>query len=424
MNPYEIGILSIFDMAMMLMVIYGIFKPYNTKKLVNILLIVTGTISMSIVNFIFINSIFSNIVSTGVMFVILYFYFRRNLQFRFILIVSALCLIHLTLVVTQIISVIIITLIVKGIEFNFHNGLIAQSIALLLNWILYKWGVFSRLNVYFQKKSIPFMIVIINLFVIYYAITMLWFLGTENIVQEIIGIMVIIVITMFVNVVFLRESILNKAYCEKLEVFEIYLPIIDNLIDELKAKQHDFDNHIQTMIALRKNISNELEVQINKYIEDSYQNIAYRDLIKLENKIVLALFYSKYLDAKSKGVNLKFFITNLTINSEYTNYEIVEMYGIILDNAIEATVKSYKSEIKVLVDNKGSKNSLKVINPSKYIQNDELRNFFEKGYTTKNEKNHGIGLSKLRKLIDAKNGTIIFDYDTASSVVIVEILHS
>jgi sensor histidine kinase regulating citrate/malate metabolism len=72
---------------------------------------------------------------------------------------------------------------------------------------------------------------------------------------------------------------------------------------------------------------------------------------------------------------------------------------------------------------KDGKNIFEVINPSKNVSTKELRKFFEKGYSTKSEKGHGIGLSKLKKLAQKKNGTIICDYDTDSSEVIFEITH-
>jgi sensor histidine kinase regulating citrate/malate metabolism len=72
---------------------------------------------------------------------------------------------------------------------------------------------------------------------------------------------------------------------------------------------------------------------------------------------------------------------------------------------------------------KGGKNVLEVINPSKFVSSNQLEKFFDKGYTTKTEKGHGIGLAKLKKLIEKKNGTIICDYDTDSSEVIFEITH-
>jgi two-component system, LytTR family, sensor histidine kinase AgrC len=423
MTLLELNILTLFDPIMLLLIFYGTLKEQKPKIRPSILYVILYVLSNFLIKSLITQPILSHVIATMVLFTLFYFYCKVVSGNDFVSVFTIFAFIHLTGILVQTFSAIILSMVIENLERNFFNALLGQSISIGMILALFKWAKLSRLEIYFQRKSVPFRGVAINLYLIYYGLTLLWFIDTKYYTEKIIPIMILILFVILINMIFFRESILNKSYTEKIGVFETYLPIIDKLVDEIKEKQHDYDNHIQTLIALKTNIPSDLSSTINNYIEEATDNHILKDLMQLNNKIVMALFYSKYVEAKEKGIDLEFTITNSMFRSEYTDYELVEMYGILLDNAIEATQKTDKKETRVFLGKKDGKNIFEVINPSKNVSTKELRNFFEKGYTTKTEKGHGFGFSKLKKLTEKKNGTIICDYDTDSSEVIFEITH-
>jgi|LGOV01.1.fsa_nt_gb sensor histidine kinase regulating citrate/malate metabolism len=85
------------------------------------------------------------------------------------------------------------------------------------------------------------------------------------------------------------------------------------------------------------------------------------------------------------------------------------MYGILIDNEIEA-VENNKDERKVVVEMTydGKYNKFKVENPSEFIGAKKFNKFFEPGYSSKEGKNRGLGLDKLKRIMKDKNGTLSF----------------
>ena len=85
-----------------------------------------------------------------------------------------------------------------------------------------------------------------------------------------------------------------------------------------------------------------------------------------------------------------------TENTSISVYDLVEIIGILMDNAIEYLEESElpKKIIFALNDLEGL--NLSVKNSVRDIGNNEVAQFFKKGFTTK-ETGSGIGLSKIKE---------------------------
>ena len=117
---------------------------------------------------------------------------------------------------------------------------------------------------------------------------------------------------------------------------------------------------------------------------------------------------------------MDFFIGFNTINSMYYEFELVEVYGIIIDNAIE----SGSDEIEIFLKTEGHMYVFEVRNKCEFISTKEIRQFFTMGYSTKQGKSRGTGLYKVKKMIESKKGTITCYYDTSCEKITVNIRHA
>ena len=83
--------------------------------------------------------------------------------------------------------------------------------------------------------------------------------------------------------------------------------------------------------------------------------------------------------------------------------------GNLLDNAIEASMKSKKKEIKLYIANKNDMFILKVINTYEI----EPVTKGERFISNKKEKNkHGWGIESVKRLVKRYDGNITFKYDS------------
>lgn len=89
-------------------------------------------------------------------------------------------------------------------------------------------------------------------------------------------------------------------------------------------------------------------------------------------------------------------------------YEIVEILGILIDNAIEASKSG--DTIFIKMNKIDDKLEVTVCNPYPQLSNTEFMELFEKGYSTKDSgsKHRGYGLYNVKLITEKCRGKIIF----------------
>lgn len=81
-------------------------------------------------------------------------------------------------------------------------------------------------------------------------------------------------------------------------------------------------------------------------------------------------------------------------------YEIIEILGILLDNAFENIMFGDENIRLIKLDMIESNEEIRftVANPARYFTSSEIENMFKRGYSSKG-KNRGIGLARVRELL-------------------------
>lgn len=190
-----------------------------------------------------------------------------------------------------------------------------------------------------------------------------------------------------------------------------YLPVIDKLVDQVRARQHQYKNDLNALNSLALTCDNpdELKAEILKNISVlSNENTPYF-LLDFNLKLIAGFIYTEHLKAVAKQINISYNIHNFNIITIVPEYILVELLGILIDNAIE---NSYTNDI-IYIDINCSNNKLNfsISNPGPAVTPEIVKNFFKKGYTTKNMdvNSHGYGLFNLKNALDEYNGTITLD---------------
>lgn len=188
----------------------------------------------------------------------------------------------------------------------------------------------------------------------------------------------------------------------ELKLYELYEESFQNLIDEISARQHEFDNHINVIYNQHffcKTYGELVDMQ-RKYCKQITGENYFNKLLSKGNPIILGFLYSKFTEIINCGIALTYSVNIETLKSSVPIHKIVELLGNLIKNAVEA-LDEYKdsNKIHVVIIENGEKILIEVGNESPKIDYYSIQSFFRKGYSEKG-KNRGYGLYTVKKICD------------------------
>ena len=122
------------------------------------------------------------------------------------------------------------------------------------------------------------------------------------------------------------------------EIHKTYDGVYTQLLDSMRKKQHDFHNHITAIYShhlMAKDYDTLVALQ-KKYCDEIMEENRYARLLSSNSPIVIAFLYSKFIEAESKGCRITYDIKVDELQCKIPDYKLIEVLGILLDNAIEA----------------------------------------------------------------------------------------
>ena len=135
-------------------------------------------------------------------------------------------------------------------------------------------------------------------------------------------------------------------------------------------------------------------------------------LLNCNNSVLASFLYYKFDMIENEGIGIEYSIHVDQAESCLSLPDIVDILGILLDNAFEY-VKDFKSEkscIKFNFYEDENGLGLTVSNPSHYRTNADIEQMFLEGYSTKGN-NRGMGLAKIKDLSE-KHLVVIHVFNT------------
>lgn len=203
----------------------------------------------------------------------------------------------------------------------------------------------------------------------------------------------------------------------QLEMNRLYYDAYDQLLLLIRERQHDMKNHINAILSMIHTTDSFEELTVKQKEYCAYvmgQNEGVRLVLSAENPLIAGFVYSKIQEAERSGIKVDYQIRMQKNASIVPEYELVEIIGILLDNAIEALsseVENLNGENKyrkICLSIKETENDIElaVANTSKNYEEDMTKRFFEAGYSSKG-RGRGIGLSKLKRIVREQQGKIV-----------------
>ena len=223
-----------------------------------------------------------------------------------------------------------------------------------------------------------------------------------------VGVCFVLLIVGVILLIIKNKIILNENNCLICENEKIH-----DELEEIKSMKHDLCNIIQSIGGFAQ--TNDLEGikdMYNSIIEEctyikSIENI---ERTKIKNPAIYNLINVKYKLARTKNIKFYIDINTDTNNINIKNFELCRIIGILIDNAIEAAQMCEEKivNVKFYYDGLNKRNIIVVENTYSKLDID-INKIFENGYTSKKEKlNHGLGLWKVKQIVNLHNNLILY----------------
>lgn len=203
-----------------------------------------------------------------------------------------------------------------------------------------------------------------------------------------------------VSLLWIGAEIEHKQKTKEIQMYKLYNQAFEETIMTIKARQHEFENHINALQCLQYTIpdKDELFKAQEEYYSSILQDSAIKQLLRLHIEPVLVGFlYSKIILANEKGVTVKYDIQPVKIREYILLYELIEVLGILFDNALEAIVVEEEKIILLRIGDVENYLCFELANRSRFYRNCEIEKFVKDGFSTKGRE-RGVGLTRVREI--------------------------
>jgi signal transduction histidine kinase len=269
-------------------------------------------------------------------------------------------------------------------EFIFN--LIANLICMLLSFFIYKYVSYGKLIIFFRQEGSKLYFFSVNLLIYTFTAKWVWNFKRHEFLDEIALYLVIPVVFILTNLFFLEFHMKSSEIRQSLEEYNKYSLVISKLLEDVRMRQHNFKNHLNTVYSLilvsdEKNLKN----AITKYMDSlniSLENM--EKVLQINNIVVTAIIYNKINESAKNNIEFKYVIQGDT-KFPFKDFELSEVLNSLLDNAFEAVLALGSTSKKVFL-NIGQLDGECVIeigNTGKRIDFNDIGKIFNAGYTTK-----------------------------------------
>ncbi|MDU3721828.1 GHKL domain-containing protein [Clostridium celatum] len=254
-------------------------------------------------------------------------------------------------------------------------------------------------------------IIILNLFVFFLFIKLLAsndLMDTEIVIQVTVLGLILLGINCYFYIYLYK--VLNEK--KKSEIKKSFNPLINDLMGKVKANEHEYKNHLNTIwsiaqISSPEEVKSKIKEYMSSIVDDSEE---FSMLVDVENTIVKAVLYNKGQRAEKLDVKYNYRVNSNLKDISLDNSELTVVLSNLLNNAIEATSIIDKKEIEVDISEDNKSYIINVRNYTEGLKAESLSNIFKMGYSTKGE-GRGYGLYNVKQIVEKHKGKIQISLD-------------
>ena len=268
--------------------------------------------------------------------------------------------------------------------------------------------LFGLIHQLVQRSDFTVLIVSANIAVLLMAVLSILSFDVDRILSHLWVIIILILAVLLLDSILLFLHQRRTQEQKRIHMIEQYVPIVEELISQVRARQHEFNNRMMaieaavasadTLEEARKEVAG-LTGSIGISLND-------RELLSCDSKMIAGMLFGKIKQAEVANLHIELSLHGLFKKTVTPETEWIEAIGILLDNAIEASPKG--STIFLSSKKQGDFLELTVSNPAPPLSNTEFMALFGKGVTTKASRDgHGFGLYNILRMTERYHGKIL-----------------
>ena len=197
----------------------------------------------------------------------------------------------------------------------------------------------------------------------------------------------------------------------EIEVHEIYAESYQKLIDEIRVRQHEFDNHLQAIINQQFTCSTyeELTRVQSEYIQAIIYDNRYNKLLGQGNSVYLGFLYGRLVSMAEQGIDVDYKISIGQLQCDMPVHKIIEITSDLLNNACEALTLPTDIPQPVYLQLEETKKDiiLEIRNIGEPLSPNFIGECFKKGYSKKGS-GRGLGLYNVKNIANQYSADVQF----------------
>lgn len=191
----------------------------------------------------------------------------------------------------------------------------------------------------------------------------------------------------------------------------LFMGEVEKLLLSIRGQRHDHMNHLHVIANL---LSSEKYSEATSYLKDLSTDLeADYSLLKLDHPSLIALLQAKREYALTNHIHLEFIIKHSASRVPLKSYELIQVVGNLIDNAIEEEIASTNKDKRIVVIVDTLYNAMAVFsvnNLNSFIDSSQKLNLFQEGFSGKDYHN-GLGLPTVVNILNKYHGYIEIDSD-------------
>jgi two-component system CitB family sensor kinase len=188
---------------------------------------------------------------------------------------------------------------------------------------------------------------------------------------------------------------------------------IQTLADSLRSQAHEYSNKLHTIAGLIQLGAYEEALNIIGNETAVHQALIGQLMDTIEDPLIAGCLLGKYSRAREMGMLLTLDKDSQIgmISADLPKEQLVSCLGNLIDNALEATLNHTGNGgiISVSMTDIGDDIIFDVEDQGGGIEENDLEHVFEKGYSSKSDDNHGIGLYLVKQFVNQWGGSVTID---------------